>query len=113
MLKGVVRNCLICTSISYKCVMMNIKQAPLSIFIFILLLCGGLFLTFYGLSPKADPNDPGRAEEKKERKEKKRLHRAMFARERILYEFEMLKDPATGKIPHNIQKQEMALARTI
>ena len=39
--------------------------------------------------------------------------RALYVRERLKYEYDMLKDPGTGKIPYNIRSKEMALARTI
>src|ERR1043166_3315776 len=38
---------------------------------------------------------------------------ARFTDMRAQYEFDMLKDPATGKIPRNIVDQELAYARTI
>jgi hypothetical protein len=39
--------------------------------------------------------------------------RALLHRERLKYEFDMVKDPATGKIPEGIYQLEMAQARSI
>lgn len=47
--------------------------------------------------------------DKKERKAQK----ARFVKERMRYEWDMLKDPATGKIPEGIFDRELAFAKTL
>lgn len=47
------------------------------------------------------------------KQEEKEEHKARFAQERLRYEFDMLKDPATGKLPYRIFEQEIAFARTL
>lgn len=39
--------------------------------------------------------------------------RALFVKERLQYEYDMVKDPVTGKIPENIRELELQLARTL
>ncbi|MCB0843818.1 MAG: hypothetical protein KDE26_11240, partial [Bacteroidetes bacterium] len=46
-------------------------------------------------------------------KKKTPEERALFAEEREKFEFDMLKDPATGQIPDNIRALEMSVARRI
>jgi hypothetical protein len=45
------------------------------------------------------------------KKEKSSQERALYVEERDKFEFDMLKDPATGKIPDNIRALEMSVAR--
>ena len=39
--------------------------------------------------------------------------KAAFSRARFLYEYDMLKDPGTGRLPANIRRQEYQLARSV
>src|SRR5688500_11301551 len=56
------------------------------------------------------PNEEASAYVESEESEEQK---ALFHRERLKYEFDMVKDPKTGKIPLNIYEIEMAQARTI
>src|SRR5215216_5008330 len=52
-------------------------------------------------------------EEYEEGEEENEEKEAAFIEARARYEFEMLKDPATGKIPANVFEKERALAKTL
>jgi len=71
----------------------------------VLIACGTLFLLI-----KMKHHPAPAAEVYGEENEEQQ---ARFVYERARYEFDMLKDPATGKIPKNIYEAEMAQARTI
>ncbi|HYO23192.1 MAG TPA: hypothetical protein VER36_12370, partial [Flavisolibacter sp.] len=65
---------------------------------------------------KAFRKEEGISFNKKEEEEKRRQRKekkAAFSEERLRYEFEMLKDPKTGKIPKGIFEKELLLARTL
>ncbi|HUR09878.1 MAG TPA: hypothetical protein VM012_00830, partial [Flavitalea sp.] len=51
--------------------------------------------------------------EDEEKEEQNKELKAFYTIERWKYEYDLLKDPKTGKIPYNIRQQELALARTI
>ena len=47
------------------------------------------------------------------KREKEEKYRTRFYKERLQYEFDMIKDPRTGKVPEGIFEKERAFARTI
>ena len=47
------------------------------------------------------------------RKEESKDEKAIFTRERARYEYSLLKDVSTGKIPYGIYEKEMAIARSL
>lgn len=59
----------------------------------------------------SEPTAKRSAEPNHEKQEK--AEKARFVQERLRYEFDMLKDPATGKIPRGIFEQEREFARTL
>src|SRR5664279_5953935 len=54
-----------------------------------------------------DENNEAKAEEEE------MAQRESFVKQRLQYEFDMVKDPATGKIPRGIYDKEMEQARVI
>jgi hypothetical protein len=74
-----------------------------------LIFCFVSVITIQGLikQHEKEENEEGFEEEENEEKE------AAFIEARARYEFEMLKDPATGKIPAGIFEKEIALAKTL
>lgn len=50
---------------------------------------------------------------KEENEEEEKTDRTRFHEQRMKYEFDMLKDPKTGKIPYGIRELERAFARTL
>lgn len=64
---------------------------------------------FKGIPDKEDPLKLTAIKKKKLTREEK----SAFNQARLLYEFDMLKDPGTGRMPENIRKHEFALARIL
>lgn len=74
----------------------------------LLVVSGYLSYTHFSKQPRhllALNNEEGEKNEK--------AQKARFVRERLQYEFDMLKDPITGKIPDGIFERERAFARTL
>ena len=65
--------------------------------------------TFFPLSVRKNVSAPTKNQSEEENK----YQRARFQEERLKYEFDLIKDPVTGKIPLGIFEQESALARTL
>lgn len=67
-----------------------------------------LFSCLFYFSPKKDFFPPPILEEREDKDQKARFHE-----ERLRYEFDLIKDPKTGKVPEGIFEREMALARIL
>lgn len=70
-------------------------------------IMGGLVLSIEQDSPKTDIKAYGK------KKKKTKDEKAIFTKARAQYEYDLLKDPVTGKIPYGIHETEMAVARTL
>lgn len=52
-------------------------------------------------------------DEDEEEEEGSPERRALFVEERLKYEYDMVRDPVTGTVPHDIRNRELAIARAI
>lgn len=87
---------------------MNVKK--LTVFLFAAFLSGtGIFFLAPDSKPVSSTGKLFSAQRLKKSKEQKSL----FARARIEYEHEILKDPVTGRIPLSTIKEELTMARSI
>lgn len=76
----------------------------------------GLVFSFVSVIALKWINEPTREEQLKqleEERKKRREKKAAFSEQRARYDFDMLKDPATGKIPAGIFEKEIAYAITL
>ncbi|MBD0366120.1 MAG: hypothetical protein ICV53_08470, partial [Flavisolibacter sp.] len=72
---------------------------------FLFTLFIAVFILLYVLPKKTQKQSINSEEEEAER--------ALYVEARMKYEFDMLKDPKTGKIPYKIREQELAFAKTL
>lgn len=77
-----------------------------TVFLAFLTTAGSIFLF---VNKKADPLFLSSKEKKKYSREEK----AFFTKERFQYEYDLLKDPITGKIPYGIRDKELAFAKKL
>lgn len=85
----------------------------LKIFAIALLSLGLTVLLFYFTRNGQSSRFENEAYENEEHEEAEKEASAAFVEARLKYEFDMLKDPATGKIPEGIFEKERAFARTL
>lgn len=78
----------------------------------ILVLSSVSVIAIKKIFPKEQTTEERLRSYERERKKKKQ-RKAAFSEQRVRYEFEMLKDPATGKIPAGIFEKEKAFAKTL
>ncbi|HZF63931.1 MAG TPA: hypothetical protein VEZ55_05590, partial [Chitinophagaceae bacterium] len=69
--------------------------------------------TFAIMQKLEQKNSDDRRQSLEESRKKRKARKAAFSEARTRYEYDMLKDPATGKIPAGIFQRELAFAKTL
>ncbi|RYF82154.1 MAG: hypothetical protein EON98_11585, partial [Chitinophagaceae bacterium] len=89
---------------------MKIKLTLLSALV---VLAASLYLFLFKASNPDTAKTTNTHEKQEQEHEEEQETPARFVEERLRYEYDMLKDPATGKIPEGIFKKEKEFAKTL
>src|SRR6478736_5353790 len=94
------------------------KQQPFFIFFFCitLIFSGSVFFSKPSSILHSIKKSSEKEEEEEEEMEKEEMEsgvRSSYNLARLLYDYSMIKDPGTGRIPNSIYNKEMEEARTI
>lgn len=93
----------------------QMKRGIIGIVAVVLVMAGAAFYVNQNRSDEFEAYDllAGNDEDEEREQEANQEKRAFFVKERIRHEWEMLHDPATGKIPYSIRQEELKLAKSI